>query len=171
MRRETPSATLDPLYTMNTNRMLPPEGPGPAGLYEPSWRPTYQQPSFDNHADSRRSSTNGLPNAPVLSPHEIGHSPHYRPMNGVQDTSPEYHRPRIAYTPHDQIPSGDHTPSSATLPSSSQFMQPSVQMGMATTTAPSGYEPSPAFYQNGAGSVQGQRQRKAQRATQVSFAC
>lgn len=110
----------------------------------------------------------GRPNGHGLPPHPPVHSPQdpnphgfHQPMNGAHDASPDY-RARMGYPPPDQMSNGEHTPVSGALPPASQFMTPAPQL-VAGSTPPGAYDPG--YYQSQA---MGSRQRKANRATQVS---
>ncbi|CAG7952149.1 unnamed protein product [Penicillium salamii] len=99
---------------MMNHRMPPPEAPlappGPHTAYEPSWRPPYP-PTFDNHPDSRRSSSTPqtpLPPHPypVLPNRELPQlsqdGPYGRPPNGLPPNALSPNAP--AHSPQDPNP-------------------------------------------------------------------
>lgn len=178
------------------NHLHPPEGPQPPlahSPYDSKWRPSYLPP-YDHHPESRRLSapTQGpsppqtypmqsreLPQLPPEGPygrpsslpgpsHSIPepsplHTGYRPPISGSPtDSSPHSatpdYRSRMAYPPPEPAASTESTPPiSSHLPPTSQYMQaPPIPTG---TPAP--YD---AFYSSAAA-----RQRKANRATQVSF--
>lgn len=149
-RASTASAPLPPQgYPVMPNRelpQLPPSGPdGPYGR------------------------TNSLPGPPAHPAQESSpvHAS-YRPINGTPHESsphsaPSDYRARMGgfQPPEQPTPTESTPPTSAPLPQS-QFMTPAQPIPSGT---PGSYDPG--YYQNPA---YGARQRKAARATQVSFA-
>ncbi|KAJ6134380.1 hypothetical protein N7523_000702 [Penicillium sp. IBT 18751x] len=148
-RTSTSSAPLPPQYPVNPNRELPQLPPsGPEGPY------------------GRPSGLSGPPPHPSqeLSPVHAS----YRPMNGTPHESsphsaPPDYRARMGFQPPEQPTPSESTPTSASLPPSSQFMTPAPPAPPGT---PGSYDPG--YYQNPA---YGARQRKAARATQACDQC
>ncbi|KAJ5117115.1 hypothetical protein N7526_011224 [Penicillium atrosanguineum] len=148
-RTSTASAPLPPQYPVNPNRELPQLPPsGPEGPY------------------GRPSSLSGPPPHPAqdLSPVHAS----YRPINGTPHESsphsaPPDYRARMGFQPPEQLTPTESTPTSASLPPSSQFMTPAPPVPPGT---PGPYDPG--YYQNPA---YGARQRKAARATQACDQC
>lgn len=144
-RPSTSSAPLPPqTYPVMPNRELPQLPPdGPYG---------------------RTNSLPGPPSHPVQESSPV-HANYRPPMNGTPHESsphsapPEYRR--MGFQPPEQPTPTETTPTSGSLPPSSQFMTPAPPIPPGT---PGPYDPS--YYQNPA---YGARQRKAARAQQVSF--
>ncbi|KAJ5316086.1 hypothetical protein N7476_006393 [Penicillium atrosanguineum] len=143
-RTSTASAPLPPQYPVNPN-------PSPSGPEGPYGRP---------------SSLSGPPPHPAqdLSPVHAS----YRPINGTPHESsphsaPPDYRARMGFQPPEQLTPTESTPTSASLPPSSQFMTPAPPVPPGT---PGPYDPG--YYQNPA---YGARQRKAARATQACDQC
>jgi hypothetical protein len=146
-RTSTASAPLPPQYPVNPGRELPQLPPsGPDGPY------------------GRPSSLSGPPphQAQDLSPVHAS----YRPINGAPHESsphsaPPDYRARMGFQPPPEQPTPTESTPTPALPPSSQFMTPAPPVPPGT---PGAYEQG--YYQNPA---YGARQRKAARATQVSF--